>query len=210
MKSIKNIKLLMVAGLLLQVGIGFAADRWEPTGPTVEDILAATKVENLAAKGSREDKLISAVKNGDLKNVETFIAAGAGLEARDNGDMTALMIAANKGYTDIVSKLISAGANVNAKDRFGCTAFFKAADKGHTEIVKLLIANGAAKNEKNFGELFVRAVFQGNNEMVKALIVEGASIDHDTLDTAYSIARNRRCSAEIVNAIKELQRKPHG
>ncbi len=206
MKSIKNIKLLMVVGLFLEVGVSFAADHWELRGPTAEDILAATKVENLAAKGSREDKLISAVKNGDLKNVETFIAASAGLEARDNEDMTALMIAAKKGYTDIASKLIKAGANVNAKDRFGCTAFFKAADKGHTEIVKLLIANGAAKNEKNFGELFVRAVFLGDNEMVKALIVEGASIDHDTLNTAYSFARNR-CSAEVVALLKNLLKK---
>ena len=225
MKIIKNI--LMVVGLFLEVGVGFAAfsdegqaildrickeesnpesNHWEPTGPTRKDIQAATKVENLAAKGSREDKLISAVKNGDLKNVETLIAAGAGLEARDNENMTALMIAAKKGYTDIASKLINAGANVSAKDRYGWTVLTYALDNGHTEIVKLLIANGAAKNQKDFGELFVSAVFQGNNEMVKAFIVEGASIDHDTLNTAYSIARTR-CSAEIVNAIKELQTK---
>ena len=72
---------------------------WKPTGPTVEDIRAATKAENPAAKGSQEDKLISAVKNGDLQNVKTFISAGAGLEARDNENMTALMRAAEKGLT---------------------------------------------------------------------------------------------------------------
>ena len=83
MKFIKNI--LMVLGLLLQVGASFASDadeaqailgrinkskstsNWEPTGPTFEDIEAATKVENLAAKGSQEDKLITALKNGDLE-----------------------------------------------------------------------------------------------------------------------------------------------
>ncbi len=189
----------MVVGLFLEVGVSFAADHWEPTGPTREDIQAANKVENLAAKGSREDKLISAVINGDLKNVETLIAAGAGLEVRDNENMTALMIAAKKGYTDIASRLINAGANVSAKDRYSRTVLTYAFDNGHTEIVKLLIANGAAKNQKDFGELFVSAVSQGNNEMVKALIVEGASIDHDTLDTAYMIAKPK---SEIRNVIK--------
>ena len=112
MKKLFFIAGFMVVGLLLQVGIGFARDNfadkgqnildainsykpdsnWKPTGPTAEDILAATKVENLAAKGSREEKLINAVKNGDLKNVKTLIAAGADLEARDKENMTALMI----------------------------------------------------------------------------------------------------------------------
>ena len=223
----------MVLGLSLQVGAGFAEsqghavlrrineertrkgykedmERWEKSGPTCEDILAATKVENLAAKESREDKLINAVKNGDLESVEDLIAEGADLdlEAKDDNDMTALMIAAKKGYTDIVSRLINSGANIDAKDRYNWTALFNAVDGGHAETVKLLIANGAAKNQKDFGELFVSAVFKGNNEMVKAFLVEGARIGNDALHSAYWLARNK-CSAEIVNAIKELQKKFH-
>jgi len=67
LKYVKNIKLLIFAGLLLQVGTGFAydsdwqeqgqgqrilenikhfnripADNWEPTGPTLEDIRLQT------------------------------------------------------------------------------------------------------------------------------------------------------------------------
>jgi len=206
MKIIKNI--LLVVGLFLEVSTSFAAVDWVHTAPTLEDIMSATKVENLAVKGSREDKLIEAVKNGDLKNVETLIAPGVDLEARDNQNMTALMIAAKKGYTDIVSKLINAGANLGAKDRYGKTVLSYACKSGHTETVKILIANGAGKNEKNFGELFVSAVFTGNNEMVKALIVEGASMDHHTLNSAYWIARDK-CSAEIVNTIKELLTTTH-
>ena len=95
----------IVVVMLLQASVSFADDSWESTGPTAEDILSATKVENLAAKGSREEKLISAVKNGDLKNVETFITAGTDLEARNNEDMTSLMIAATKGFTDIAAIL---------------------------------------------------------------------------------------------------------
>lgn len=217
MKSIKNIKLLMIVGLLPQAGMSFARndqaedaqrilnrikseprdDHWEPTGPTVEDIRAATKAENQAAKGSREDKLISAVKKGDLKNVKTFISSGADLEARDNENMTALMRAAEKGYADIVRILLDAGADISAKDRFGCTAFFKAADKNHVDVVKIFIAKGVAV-DSNFEGIFVSSVFKGNTEMVKALMVESARIKDDILTTAHMMTRN----PELLNLIK--------
>ena len=197
----------MVVGLFLEVGVSFTTDCWEPTGPTVEDIRAATKVENLAAKGSLEDKLISAVKNNDPKNVETFIAAGAGLEARDNQNMTALMIAAEKGYSNVARILIDAGVDISAKDRYGCTAFFKAADKNNPDIVKMLIAQGAA-TDSAFEDVFMSAVYKGNTEMVKVLIVEIARIKCDTLETAYMIASNRRrCNPELFNVIVEALNK---
>ena len=190
MKKIFFIVGFMVAGLFLEVGASPArlnaeeaqnilnriakekaqSDGWEPTGPTAQDIQAATKVEKLAAKGSLEDKLISAVKNGDLKNVENFIAAGADLEARDNENMTALMRAAEKGHSDIFSMLMDAGADINAQDKFGCTALFKAADKNHVGIVKMLVAKGAV--DRSFEDMLMRATFQGNVEMVKALTKE--------------------------------------
>jgi len=203
MKKLFFIASFMVVGLFLQVGLSFAADGWESTGPTTQDIRAATKVENRAAKGSPEDKLINAAKNGDLKNVATSIAAGADLEARDDEDMTALMWAAEKDYSDIIRILIDAGADISAKDKFGCTAFFKAADKNHIDIVKMLIAKGASA-DSTYEDIFVSSVFKGNTEMVKALIVESARIKRDTLDTAYMIALNRRrCNPEIFNVIVE-------
>jgi ankyrin repeat protein len=183
------------------------SDSWEPTGPTAQDIRAATKVENLAAKGSLEDKLINAVKNGDLKNVETSIAAGASLEARDNENMTALMRAAEKGYSDIARILIDAGADISAKDKFDCTAFFKAADKKHVDIVKMLVAKGAA-TDSSFEGMLVSSVLTGNTEMVKALMVENARIKEKTLETAYMIAlNNRRCNPEIFDVIAKALNK---
>jgi len=196
-------KILFIAGFM----VSFAANGWEPTGPTAQDMRGATKAANLAAKGSLEDKLLSAVKNGDLKSVETFIAAGAGLEARDNENMTALMRAAEKGYSDIVRILIDAGADISAKDKFGCTAFFKAADKNHVDSVKVLVAKGAAADSA-FEDVFVSSVSKGNTEMVKALIVESARMKYDTLDTAYMIAlNNRRYYPELFNVIEKARNK---
>ncbi len=216
----------MLAGLLLQMGLSTAynndkasdAERilgrmkrekanpnptdWEPSGPTAENIKASTKVENLAVKGSPEDKLLSAVKNGDLKTVETLIAACTSLEARDNENLTALLVAAKKGYTDIACKLIIAGARVSAQDRYGWTPLSHASDNGHAAMVKLLIAHGAAKTQKNLGELLVSAAFKGNNEMVEALL-EADNIDSNSLKTAYEFSRN----AHMQNAIKNYRNK---
>jgi ankyrin repeat protein len=206
MKKIFFMAVFVVAGLFLEVGTSFA-DGWESTGPTAEDIRAATKVDNLAAKGSLEDKLISAVKNGDLKDVEAFIAKGAGLEARDNENMTALMRAAEKGYADIARILIDAGADMSAQDKFGCTAFFRAADKNHVDVVKMLIAKGAAA-DSTFEDVFVSSVFKGNTEMVKTLITESARIKYDTLNTAYMIAlNNRRRNPELFSVIEKVLNK---
>lgn len=222
MKFTKNI--LMVLSLLLQVGVSFTASsneaqrilnrvrkekssresyHWEPSGPTGADIRAATKVENLAAKGGLDDQLISAVKNGDLKNVEALISAGAGLEARDDKAMTVLMIAARKGYPDIASRLINLGAHVDAKTIHNRTALFYAEEGGHTKIAKLLIANSADKKLKEPGRNLFGAAVRGDTEKVKALLVEGARISDDDLDAACWIARK----AEIKSAIKEFQKK---
>ncbi|MBS1988000.1 ankyrin repeat domain-containing protein [Candidatus Dependentiae bacterium] len=196
---------------------------------------AAARAARFFAKRDLGSKLNRAVENGDLKEVKTLITAGAELEVADYWGVTPLMTAAKKGYTDIVNMLINAGAHVDAKGLYGPTALIYAIDKGHTEIAKLLIAkaknscnfkaltsaiekrnteivkillaNGAAQeNQEEFGSLFFKVVSRGDNEMVKILMSEGPRIDRITLDLASMGARNV-CSAEIVNAIEDLQKK---
>ncbi len=196
----KNIKLLMVIGLLLHVD---AKSDWERSGPTAENIRAATRVDNLAAQGSREDKIIDAAKKGDHKTIATLIVAGADLEARDSQGRTALMRAAEKGYADIVRILLDAGAHVSTQDKFGLTALFMAVDKNHVEVVKLLIARGAAGSDKNFRNMFVSSAFKGNTAMVKALIGDGAHITCDTIDAAARVIGYRK--NEMFDLIQHLQ-----
>lgn len=151
-----------------------------------------------------EDKLRSAVVNGDSEGVKTHIAAGANVDARDRNKQTALIIAAEKGNADIVRILIDAGANVNAGDMFDITALFKAAEKNHIDCVKILIANNGAADIELVEEAFMSALYRGNTEIVKALMVEGARMSDGTLMIAHSIA-NGRDYTEIVNALEKLQ-----
>ncbi len=59
------------------------------------------------------------------------------------------MIAAWRGYLDIVKVLIKAGVNCNDRDGHNETALIYAADCGVVDIVKLLIKAGADLNVKD-------------------------------------------------------------
>jgi len=76
----------------------------------------------------RNAQLITAVEEGNLKGVESLISSGANVNARDSEGLTALMIAAEYWYPEIVQALINAGADVNARDQLlgGKTALWYA------------------------------------------------------------------------------------
>ena len=76
-------------------------------------ILAALLLGTLAnvqATPEQDLQLIDAAKDGDLVKVKELIAAGADVNAKDDDGWTALMYAAEKGYTEIIEILKAAGA----------------------------------------------------------------------------------------------------
>src|SRR3990167_527415 len=70
---------------------------------------------------------------------------------KNNYGSTALIIATEKGHTDIALLLIEKGADLNIKNRDGDTALIIATEKGHTDIAHLLIEKGANVNIRNEG-----------------------------------------------------------
>jgi len=86
---------------------------------------------------------------GSAECVDLLIKAGADLNLKDNGGLTALMKAAGQGSPECVDLLIKAGADLNLKDKAGMTALMKAAGQGSPECVDLLIKAGADLNLKD-------------------------------------------------------------
>ena len=84
-----------------------------------------------------------AVETGDLAGLRAALAAGVDVDAQDGRGWTALMHAANKGYTLLVEPLLSAEADPDARAPDGATALFLAAVHGHTEIIVSLTEAGA-------------------------------------------------------------------
>ena len=60
--------------------------------------------------------------------------------------MTALHMAAQAGYEEIVELLIKYGIEIDATTEDGTTALFNAVEKGHLTVVETLLANHAEAN----------------------------------------------------------------
>jgi hypothetical protein len=67
--------------------------------------------------------LFAAVAKGDVPRIQYLLQHGANIESTDKNDRTALMIAAQHGYTAAVEALLAAGAKPNARDRSGLNAY---------------------------------------------------------------------------------------
>ena len=103
--------------------------------------LAATEPKPPAARTPPTAHRAAAA--GDIDGLKAALAAGADANARDGRGWTALMHAANKGYTLLVPPLLKAGADPNLRAADGATALFIAALHGHSGIVALLVKAGA-------------------------------------------------------------------
>eukprot|EP00964_Phaeocystis_antarctica_P122364 scaffold86016_cov63-Phaeocystis_antarctica.AAC.3 len=60
----------------------------------------------------------------------------------------ALLLASEKGDTEVVKLLLDKGASVDEKDQDGDTALMLAIQEGHTEVVKLLLATRARRSTR--------------------------------------------------------------
>ena len=140
---------------------------------TAKDSLGYTALMWTAAAGHKEtaEVLVKANENDAalpslsvIENTSTLIASNLSvlygleaeqeknsnlMEAANNDGKTALLLAAEKGHSDIVSLLLLSGALVNVQDNDGCTPLQLAACGGHLEIVYKLLQTNADVNKRN-------------------------------------------------------------
>ena len=80
---------------------------------------------------------------------QALLDAGAKVDARSKGGLTALHYAARHNEPRIASLLLSAGADVNARAPKGMTPLHYAAQKGAEEVVQVLLSAGAKRTVQN-------------------------------------------------------------
>lgn len=106
---------------------------------------------------SAELDLISAANIGDLKEVERILELendgqiiNINVHNNEHDQQTALHLACENGYVDVVKCLIEKGnANVNVLGLGGCTPLYAAAVFGHIGVIKYLLQKGADPDLKN-------------------------------------------------------------
>ncbi len=91
-------------------------------------------------------KLMKAVVENNLKEVQALISAGAEIDERSpvlngfNDYHTPLLVACRDGHTEIVKELINAGADINAVEpTFGAVPLHKATYNGRADITQILV-----------------------------------------------------------------------
>jgi ankyrin repeat protein len=97
----------------------------------------------------KDKKLLDAAKNKKLDEVREALATGANVNVTDDDGNTALIIASEKGYTEIVEMLLKKGADVNATDKYGRTALIWASMQRRHQVVGMLEAAIANNTENN-------------------------------------------------------------
>lgn len=128
-------------------------------------------------------QFFDAIQAGDLAAVQSHLAGGADCNARQEDDITPLMLAAHLGHRDIVKTLILRGADVNAKNAYGWTALMKALynydlNRGFPEIVHDLIDAGSEiETQIAYGTRpLMLAAGYGQAEVVDELLGAGADV----------------------------------
>ncbi|XP_049854013.1 poly [ADP-ribose] polymerase tankyrase-2-like isoform X3 [Schistocerca gregaria] len=88
-------------------------------------------------------RLLQAVKDGSMEELQQLLASGADVGMRDCYRMTALHWAAERGYLETVECLLKNGAEVDSRDRWQRTPLHRAAERGHRSVVTVLLNAGA-------------------------------------------------------------------
>lgn len=124
--------------------------------------------------------LMTAVKNNNVTLVKDLIRQGVDVSEPDASQDSPLIMAAYRGYTEIVRLLLEAGADVSAVDPgMKATALHAAAYAGNTEAARLLIQYHIDIDKQgpyNGYTALHDAIWQGNEETARILIEAGASL----------------------------------
>lgn len=129
-------------------------------------------------------QLRDAAWRNDVPAARALIERGANVNAKDETQQSAYLIATSEGYDELLELTFANGAALNDKDSWNGTGLIRAAERGHGPVVGQLLKQGIDRDHVNrIGyQAIHEAVFLGKNtdsyvETVRLLIAGGVQLD---------------------------------
>ncbi len=115
-----------------------------PSGPT-----PSASPTTGSAQEQLDEQLRRAAWANDVDAARRLIDQGADVNAQDNTQQSAYLVATSEGYADLLDLTLAHGAAVNDKDSWNGTGLIRAAERGHWLVVGKLLAAGIDRDHVN-------------------------------------------------------------
>ncbi|NYJ02179.1 hypothetical protein HNR19_002877 [Nocardioides thalensis] len=184
-----------------------AADLREPTARAERTERSRTEVDrgrrarNTATQAELDARLRDAAWGDDVATARRLIAQGADVNAKDETQQSAYLIATSEGYLDLLRLTLANGARIDDKDSWNGTGLIRAAERGHALVVGELLQAGIDRDHVNrIGYQAVHeAVWLGEDDAdyattVRVLAAGGVELDRPSVEerlTPLQMARER-------------------
>ncbi|HET9421797.1 MAG TPA: ankyrin repeat domain-containing protein [Nocardioides sp.] len=96
-----------------------------------------------------DQRLRAAAWRNDLDAARRLIRRGADVNAKDETEQSAYLIATSEGYLDLLRLTLRHGARIDDKDSWNGTGLIRAAERGHATVVGALLRAGIARDHVN-------------------------------------------------------------
>ena len=104
---------------------------------------------SVARAQDRNLELIAATYGNNIERARQLIELGADVNAKDQLQNSAYLLAGARGYIEILRMTLNAGADLKSLNRFGGTALIPACHYGHIETVRELLKTPVDVNHVN-------------------------------------------------------------
>jgi len=121
------------------------------TPPPTEEATEVPPADPTPTMGQEEldRRLIDAAWADDVDRARRLIDSGADVNAQDDTQQSAFLIATSEGYDELLDLTLRHGADVDARDSFDGTGLIRAAERGHWQVVGRLVRAGVRLDHVN-------------------------------------------------------------